>query len=161
MVEAYIGLGSNRGDRFAALASARRALAGSGEILLAISPVYDTEPWGPVRQDNYLNQVAKIATARSARALLERMRAIETEHGRDRSSEVRFGPRRLDLDLLLYGNDAIAEPDLVVPHPRMIERAFVLRPLLDLAPDLVVGGTRIADALGRLDERGIRRYDPI
>lgn len=161
MVEAYIGLGSNLGDRFATLASARRALVEDGEALLAISPIYDTEPWGPVPQDNYLNQVAKIASAKSARALLDRMRAIETAHGRNRGAEVRFGPRLLDLDLLIYGDEAIAEPDLVVPHPRMLERAFVLRPLLDVAPDLAIGGVQVADALRRLDERGIRRYDPM
>ncbi|HXR54406.1 MAG TPA: 2-amino-4-hydroxy-6-hydroxymethyldihydropteridine diphosphokinase [Acidimicrobiales bacterium] len=132
---AYLGLGSNLGDRRAALERAVTELAARGDVV-AVSPVYETEPvGGPQDQDLYLNVVVELSTADSPRALLERCRGLEEDAGRVRT--VRFGPRTLDADVLLVGDERVDEPDLVVPHPRMLERRFVLAPLADLAPGLV------------------------
>jgi 2-amino-4-hydroxy-6-hydroxymethyldihydropteridine diphosphokinase len=156
-VTAYLALGSNLGDRAAHIRSALAALAAHPAIdLLAVSPLYETPPWGPVPQGPYLNACAAIETTLTPRALLGLCLAIEREAGRERI--VRWGPRTLDLDILLYGNATIDEPDLRIPHPRMMERAFVLVPLTDLAPDLVIAGTRIRDALARLDRSGIKEW---
>lgn len=134
---AFLGLGSNLGDRMAALERAVTLLAARGDVV-AVSPVYETEPiGGPEDQGPYLNLVVGLRTADSPRALLERCRAVEEDAGRVRT--VRFGPRTLDADVLVVGDERVDEPDLVVPHPRMFERRFVLVPLADLAPDLVPG----------------------
>jgi 2-amino-4-hydroxy-6-hydroxymethyldihydropteridine diphosphokinase len=135
---AYIGLGSNLGDRRAELTRAVSALRAHGD-LTAVSPLYETEPvGGPGGQPPYLNAVVELCTADGPRALLERCRALEEAAHRVRT--VRFGPRTLDADVLLVGAEAVDEPDLRVPHPRMWERRFVLAPLRDLAPDLVAPG---------------------
>jgi 2-amino-4-hydroxy-6-hydroxymethyldihydropteridine diphosphokinase len=137
---AYIALGSNLGDRerhLCAALEALRALRGVREVVS--SPVYETDPVGPGEQRPYLNAVARVATELSPRDLLDRLLAIERSEGRERGP-VRNAPRTLDLDLLLYDEREIDEPGLVVPHPRMAQRAFVLEPLCDLAPDLVIPG---------------------
>ena len=134
---AYIALGSNLGDRAALLASAIGALrATDGVRVTAVSPVYETEPVSGLPQGPYLNAVVCIETTLSARALLERQLAIESAAGRRRGPEP-GAPRTLDLDLLLYGQHRISEPELVVPHPRLHERAFVLEPLRDIAAELL------------------------
>jgi 2-amino-4-hydroxy-6-hydroxymethyldihydropteridine diphosphokinase len=135
---AFVGLGSNLGDRRAALERAVALLAARGDVV-AVSPLYETDPVdGPEGQDRYLNAVVELATPDSARALLERCRAVEEDAGRVRT--VRFGPRTLDADVLVVGDERVEETDLIVPHPRMLERRFVLAPLADLAPDLVPDG---------------------
>jgi 2-amino-4-hydroxy-6-hydroxymethyldihydropteridine diphosphokinase len=134
-VRAFVGLGSNLGDRRAHL---RRALSALEDVV-AVSPLYETEPvGGPAGQPPYLNMVAELDTGASPRALLERGRRLEADAGRVRT--VRHGPRPLDVDILLVGDEVVEEPDLVVPHPRMWERRFVVAPLADLAPDLVPPG---------------------
>ncbi len=134
-MRAFLGLGSNMGDRWAAL---RRAVAGLPDVV-AVSPVYQTEPvGGPPGQERYLNLVVELDTARTARDLLEVGRRLEAEAGRVRGE--RFGPRTLDVDVLLVGDQRIQETDLIVPHPRMWERRFVVAPLADLAPELVPAG---------------------
>jgi 2-amino-4-hydroxy-6-hydroxymethyldihydropteridine diphosphokinase len=131
-VLAFIGLGSNLGDRAAHL---RTAVAGLPDVV-AVSPVYETDPvGGPQGQGSYLNAVVEMDTTLSPRRLLRR--AGELEASADRVRTVRHGPRTLDVDVLLVGTLVVNEPDLVVPHPRMWERRFVLAPLRDLAPDLV------------------------
>ena len=131
-VRAFLGLGSNLGDRAAHL---QRAVAALPDVA-AVSPVYETEPvGGPEGQDPYLNLVVELRTDRSPRQLLELAHRLEAAAGRVRT--VRFGPRTLDVDVLLVGDLRVDEPDLVVPHPRMAERRFVLVPLADLAPELV------------------------
>jgi len=128
----FLGLGSNLGDRWAHL---RRAVAALPDVV-AVSPVYETDPvGGPERQGAYLNLVVQLETDLSARALLELGQRLESEAGRVRAE--RWGPRTLDVDVLLVGDEHVDEPDLQVPHPRMWERAFVLVPLADLAPDVV------------------------
>jgi 2-amino-4-hydroxy-6-hydroxymethyldihydropteridine diphosphokinase len=132
MARAFLGLGSNLGDRVAHLRTAVAALPD----LVATSPVYETDPvGGPEDQSAFLNLVAELDTDLDARALLEVCRALEQAAARVR--DVRWGPRTLDVDVLLIEGATVDEPDLQVPHPRMGERRFVLAPLADLAPDLV------------------------
>jgi 2-amino-4-hydroxy-6-hydroxymethyldihydropteridine diphosphokinase len=131
---AFIGLGSNLGDRRSTLKAAVDALSAQGDVT-AVSPLYETEPVGGPPQGPYLNGVVELATPDSPRQLLARCRALEEAAGRVRM--VRFGPRTLDADVLLVGDLEVDEADLVIPHPRMWERRFVLQPLRDLAPELV------------------------
>jgi len=132
-VRAFVALGSNLGDRRAHL---RAAVAGLPDVL-AVSPVYETEPvGGPAGQGAYLNAVVELDTELRPRELLEVGRSLEAAAGRERS--VPDAPRTLDVDVLLVGDLVVHDEDLIVPHPRMWERAFVLIPLHDLAPDLVV-----------------------
>ena len=132
---AFIGLGSNLGDRRAHLRSAVDQLLSANDVV-AVSPLYETEPvGGPSGQQDYLNLVVELRTPDSPRTLLERCRALETGAHRERAE--RWGPRTLDADVLLVEGELVDEPDLAVPHPRMWERRFVLAPLADLAPDLV------------------------
>ena len=143
---AYIGLGANLGDARATLAAAIAELAKlPGCRLEASSPVYRSAPVDSSGPD-YLNAVAALATSLAPHALLRALQGIELQHGRERP--YRNAPRTLDLDLLLFGEQVIASPDLVVPHPRLHQRAFVLRPLADLAPSLVIPGCgSLADLL--------------
>jgi 2-amino-4-hydroxy-6-hydroxymethyldihydropteridine diphosphokinase len=128
---AFLGLGSNLGDRWAYL---RRAVATMPDVV-RVSPVYETDPVGPPDQGPYLNLVVELSTDRSPRQLLQL--AKEAEAAARRQPTVRWGPRTLDIDVLLVGDQVVNEPDLVIPHPRMWDRAFVLVPLSDLAPELV------------------------
>ncbi len=159
--EAYVALGSNLGDRRAQLAAALEALRQTpGVRVLGVSAVYETEPVGPP-QGRYLNAAARLATSLSPRALLERLLAIEARAGRVRGSE-RNAPRTLDLDLLLYADRELREPDLELPHPRMAARPFVLEPLRELAPDLLhpVLGASIDELARRVrDPAAVRRLD--
>ena len=158
----FVALGSNLGDREATL---RRGLAGlaatPGMSLVAVSRLFETEPVGPP-QGPYLNASAALDTTLSARALLARLLAIEAEVGRTRGAE-RFAPRTLDLDLLLFGEESIDEPDLVVPHPRLVERAFVLEPLAEIAGELRHPwlGASITELAARVrDARAVRPWEP-
>lgn len=160
MAEVHLALGSNLGDRAANLAAARDALAQGAVAIARASSVYETAPWGPGPQGPYLNQVLCGTTRLAPRDLLARLLDIERALGRDRAQAERFGPRVIDLDILLYDDLALDEPALQIPHPRMLERAFVLVPLAEIAPDLAVGGVRIADALARLDRSGVAPYRP-
>ncbi len=139
---AFIGLGSNLGDRLAALRQALAQLEEGGDVV-AVSPLYETEPvGGPEDQGAFLNVVVELATTDSPRRLLARCQALEVAAHRVRT--VRFGPRTLDADVLLVGDLEVDEADLIVPHPRMWERRFVLQPLSDLAPELVPAERLIA-----------------
>jgi 2-amino-4-hydroxy-6-hydroxymethyldihydropteridine diphosphokinase len=145
---AFVGLGSNLGEPAQQLASAVRALATlPRSTLVAVSPGYESLPWGDPDQANFLNAVAAIDTALTPQQLLAELLRIELAHGRDRSSGRRNGPRTLDLDLLLHGAQVVDEPGLQLPHPRLHERAFVLLPLDDLAPDLVIPGVGAVKSL--------------
>ena len=136
---AYIGLGSNQGDSVAHLKSALKHLADQASIeLQAVSSFYQTKPVGPQNQPDYVNAVANLKTDLSAQELLAVLLEIERLHGRVRDPNLRWGPRTLDLDLLLYGDAIIQEANLIVPHPELCKRAFVVYPLLEIAPDLVL-----------------------
>jgi 2-amino-4-hydroxy-6-hydroxymethyldihydropteridine diphosphokinase len=150
-VTSYIGLGSNLGDREGFLRRALELLRVEPEIdVTAVSSVRETDPVGLVDQPRFLNAVARVETDLAPRELLDRMLAAERELGRRRDGP-RFGPRTIDLDLLLYGDEEIDEPGLIVPHPRLAERRFVLEPLHELDPGLVVPGRgRVSDLLSAL-----------
>jgi 2-amino-4-hydroxy-6-hydroxymethyldihydropteridine diphosphokinase len=137
---AYVGLGSNLGDREGFLRRAVEALAAEPEIdVTGVSSVRETDPVGLVDQPRFLNAVARVETDLGARELLDRLLATERALGRRRDGP-RFGPRTIDLDLLLYGDHEIDEPGLTVPHPRLAERRFVLEPLHELDATLAVPG---------------------
>ncbi len=145
MTLAYVGLGANLGDREASI---RRAAELIGATRL--SPVIETEPWGYEDQPRFLNAVAELETELAPRQLLGLLLDVERQLGRERTGP-RYGPRTIDLDLLLYGDDAIDEPALQVPHPRLHERLFVLEPLAALAPDRKIPGNgTVQDALAGL-----------
>jgi 2-amino-4-hydroxy-6-hydroxymethyldihydropteridine diphosphokinase len=132
MRRAFLGLGSNVGDRRGHLRAAIESLSG----VVAVSPVYETTPvGGPAGQDDYLNAVVELDTDLGPRQLLEVCQLLEATAGRVRTE--RWGPRPLDVDILLVGDLVVDEPDLVIPHPRMYLRRFVMQPLHDLAPELV------------------------
>jgi 2-amino-4-hydroxy-6-hydroxymethyldihydropteridine diphosphokinase len=144
---AYVGIGSNLGDREATIARALELLDDPPELRLAgVASVRETEPVGVVDQPPFLNTAVRLDTTLGVRALLDRLLAVERSLGRVRTGE-RWGPRTLDLDLLLYGDAVVDEPGLTVPHPRLHERRFVLEPLHELAPELVVPGRGEAAAL--------------
>jgi len=144
---AYVALGANLDDPAAQIDAALAALAALPDTrLVARSRLYRTPAWGPVVQPDYLNAVAELATDLAPRALLDALLAIERALGRDRRGE-RYGPRRIDLDLLVHGDARIDEPGLALPHPRLAERAFVLVPLAEIAPALEVPGLGRVDAL--------------
>jgi 2-amino-4-hydroxy-6-hydroxymethyldihydropteridine diphosphokinase len=149
---AYIGIGANLGDREATIEQALELLsARPGVELAAVSGLRETEPWGYADQPAFLNAAAAVDTSLAPLDLLAALLAVERELGRTRTGP-RYGPRTIDLDLLLYGQHVIEEPGLAVPHPRLQERAFALEPLLDLDPDLTVPGRgRVADLLAALD----------
>lgn len=154
-VHAWVGLGGNVGDAIATVHAALDALARlPGTRLLRASRLYRTPAWGVREQADFINAVALLETSLSPRMLLERMLEIERSFGRERRE--RWGPRVLDLDLLMYGDDVIDEPGLHVPHPHLHERAFALLPLLDVSPDATIprhGSAR--DALSALACEGI------
>ena len=140
MPRVYIGIGANLGDREATIHAALERLGAQEEIeVVRVSSLRETDPVGYADQPRFLNCAAELETRLTARDLLERMLAIERDLGRTRHGP-RFGPRTIDLDLLLYGDALVDEPGLVVPHPRMTERAFVLEPLAELDPELVIPG---------------------
>jgi 2-amino-4-hydroxy-6-hydroxymethyldihydropteridine diphosphokinase len=149
---AFIGLGSNLGDREASLRRALTALAAEPDVeLVAVSAFRDTDPVGYADQPRFLNAAAEIETTLSPRELLERLLAIERSLGRTREGP-RFGPRTIDLDLLVHGDEVVDEPGLAVPHARLHERRFALEPLAELAPGLVVPGRgSVEELLSRLD----------
>jgi 2-amino-4-hydroxy-6-hydroxymethyldihydropteridine diphosphokinase len=138
-VRAYVGLGSNLGDREATIRRAVELLgARPGIEVLAVSTLRETDPVGYEDQPRFLNGAAALEVDLPARGLLDELLAAERELGRDRSREQRWGPRTIDLDLLLYGHETVDEPGLTVPHPRLAERQFVLEPLCELDPDLTL-----------------------
>ncbi len=157
MTRAYVGLGANLGNPMDQLRRAANALeAIDSTSVVGRSRLWRTPAWGPQPQPDYLNAVVGLETMLAASALLDSLRAVERAQGRDRSGP-RFGPRTLDLDILLFGDACIDEPGLQVPHPRMAERAFVLLPLAELAPGAVVpgtGGATVAALLARADPSG-------
>jgi 2-amino-4-hydroxy-6-hydroxymethyldihydropteridine diphosphokinase len=147
MTRAYIGLGSNLGDRERMLWSALHMLAFNPEVdVVAVSSFRETNPVGFRDQPAFLNAAAAVETELGPRELLGLLLDVERELGRTREGP-RFGPRTIDLDLLLYGDEVVDEPGLTVPHPRLHERAFVLEPLAELDPDLAVPGRGPVQAL--------------
>ena len=160
-VRAFIGLGSNLDDPILQLTQACTELASLPECrALRCSSLYHSAPMGPQDQPSFINAVATLDTTLVPLALLDALQAIELRHHRVRDGE-RWGPRTLDLDLLLYGDEVIDEARLTVPHPGLIEREFVLHPLAEIAPDLRIPGyARVRELAAAFPMRGLRRLTP-
>ncbi len=158
---AYVGVGSNLDDPAAQVERALSALARVRESrLVCRSSLYATAPFGPVEQPDFVNAAAGLLSRLSPEDLLAELRAIEATQGRVRSGE-RWGPRRIDLDLLVVGGERRQTPDLTLPHPGIPQRNFVLYPLAEIAPDLVVPGLgTVRDLQERVPSTGIRRLGP-
>lgn len=153
---AYLGLGGNLGDPAANMAQALRLLDSRDDTTVErVSSLYRTKPWGKLDQPDFLNAVVCVTTALPARELLGVCLDIERALKRERRE--RWGPRLIDIDVLLYGEDTIRERDLEIPHPRMTDRAFVLVPLLEIAPDLIIGGKPVADHAETVGDQGIEK----
>jgi 2-amino-4-hydroxy-6-hydroxymethyldihydropteridine diphosphokinase len=161
MAEALLGLGGNLGDVRETLDRAVQLLCEHKDTrLLARSSDYRTPAWGVEDQPAFVNLCLVIATDLPPHDLLHRAQAIETRLGRDRVHERRWGPRAIDIDLLAYDDLTLNDPELTLPHPRLFERAFVLMPLSEIAPERMIAGRRVRDALAALDTSGIERLPP-
>jgi 2-amino-4-hydroxy-6-hydroxymethyldihydropteridine diphosphokinase len=157
-VQAALGLGGNVGDVRAAFTRALAALTDApGVEVLRKSSLYRTAPWGPVAQPPFLNMAVLVRTTLSPHRLLDLCLSIERQEGRVRAE--RFGPRTLDVDILAFGELVLSDERLTLPHPRLLERAFALVPLAEVAPELVIGGVGIGEAAERLDRTGIERFE--
>ena len=156
---AYLGLGSNLGDRMSKLEFALRKLAAlPATRLLARSSIYETAPWGILDQPDFLNMCVKLETRLSPHALLDAGLLIELEAGRRRVA--RWGPRTLDIDILVYSDLALHDERLTIPHPKLAERIFVIMPLLEIEPGLIIEGHSITDIAKTLNGAGIRKISP-
>jgi 2-amino-4-hydroxy-6-hydroxymethyldihydropteridine diphosphokinase len=155
-VEVGFGLGGNLGDPAAAIARALALLQARGHARIArVSSLYRTAPWGPVPQPDYVNACAVGTTDLAPRDLLREVKAIEATLGRVAAE--RWGPRVIDVDILFYAGNTVDTPDLVIPHASLFERAFVLVPLAEIAPDLVIAGRRVGEAAASLSATGVQR----
>jgi 2-amino-4-hydroxy-6-hydroxymethyldihydropteridine diphosphokinase len=153
---AYLSLGGNLGDPAASMGAALRMLdADPQTTVAAVSSLYRTPPWGKTDQPDFLNAAAEVSTALSPRGLLDL--CLEAERKLKRVREERWGPRLIDIDLLVFGDRSVHESGLDVPHPRMLERAFVLVPFAEVAPDFSIDGKRLSDHLTAIDTAGIER----
>jgi 2-amino-4-hydroxy-6-hydroxymethyldihydropteridine diphosphokinase len=162
MTEALLALGGNVGDSRVILDRAVTLLCERGDIVLkARSADYLTPPWGFKYQAPFVNLALVVETSLSPRDLLARCQAVELQLGRDRAHEKRWGPRTADVDIIAYGDLEIDELGLTLPHPRLFERAFVLRPLVEIAPDRVIAGKTLREAVTAVDTVGIKRLPPL
>ena len=158
MANVLIALGGNVGDVRDTFRRAISNICGMTQAgLLARSSDYATPPLGDIEQPRYVNACISIDTSLDPHALLFTLHKIEKKFGRDRARETRWGPRTLDLDMLAYDDVTIEKPELTLPHPRMFQRAFVLMPLCEIAPDRVIGGQTPAEALALLSTEGIEQ----
>jgi len=161
MAEAFIALGGNIDDVRSTFDRAIALMTDDGAVrLTARSRDYSTPPWGVTDQPPFVNAVIAVATSLAPHALLARAQQCERVLGRDRARERRWGPRTIDIDLIIYDDLAVADATLTLPHPRLFERAFVLVPLAEIAPDRIIAGTRVRDALARIDATGIEQLAP-
>ena len=161
MSAAWLALGGNVGDSRAILDRAVSLLCDGQTVrLVARSSDYRTPPWGVTAQAPFINLCIAVDTALTPRQLLTRAHEVERALGRDRARELRWGPRTADIDIVAYDGVALNDDDLILPHPRLFERAFVLVPLAEIAPDLVIAGTRIGDAAARFAHEAIEKLPP-
>jgi 2-amino-4-hydroxy-6-hydroxymethyldihydropteridine diphosphokinase len=158
MAQAFIALGGNVGDVRTTFDRAIAMLCDGTDVrLTARSSDYRTPPWGVIDQPPFINAVIAVATTLAPHALLQGAQDCERALGRDRQHEQRWGPRPIDLDLLAYDDVVLDGATLTLPHPHLFERAFVLVPLAEIAPDRVIGGIRVHEALARVDAGGIEK----
>jgi 2-amino-4-hydroxy-6-hydroxymethyldihydropteridine diphosphokinase len=161
MAEALVALGGNLGNVRDTLDRAVAMLCDGATVrLVARSSDYRTPPWGVEDQPPFVNLAIAVETSLTPHALLARAQAVEHALGRERAQERRWGPRPVDIDLLTYDDMAVDEPDLTLPHPRLFARAFVLVPLAEIAPERVIAGIKVGDALARVDTAGIEKLPP-
>jgi 2-amino-4-hydroxy-6-hydroxymethyldihydropteridine diphosphokinase len=161
VAEALIALGGNLGDARATLNKAIELFCDGSEVrLLARSHDYRTPPWGDENQPPFINLCIAVETRLPPQDLLARAQQVERTLGRVRAEDRRWGPRTADLDIRAYADVSLDEPNLTLPHPHLFERAFVLVPLAEIAPDKVIGGTRVRDALALADTAAIERLEP-
>jgi 2-amino-4-hydroxy-6-hydroxymethyldihydropteridine diphosphokinase len=161
MTEALAALGGNIGDVRETLDRAIAALCdGEAVRLIARSSDYRTPPWGVADQPPFVNLCITVETSLTPGALLGRTQAVERALGRQRATERRWGPRPIDIDLIAYDDLALDTPDLTLPHPRLLERAFVLVPLAEIAPERVIAGVKVREALARVDATGVEKLPP-
>jgi 2-amino-4-hydroxy-6-hydroxymethyldihydropteridine diphosphokinase len=161
MPEALVALGGNLGDVRDTLDRAIAAFCDGNDVrLLARSSDYRTPPWGVADQPPFVNLAVAVETSLTPQELLARAQAVELALGRERGKERRWGPRPVDIDLIAYDDVALDTPDLTLPHPRLFERAFVLVPLAEIAPQRVIAGIKVRDALARVAAEGIERLPP-
>jgi 2-amino-4-hydroxy-6-hydroxymethyldihydropteridine diphosphokinase len=159
-IDVGLGLGGNVGDSRAMIRAALAALRERGIVVIAaVSPIYRTAPWGPVAQADFANACAIGTTRLAPLDLLDAVKRIERDLGRVET--VRWGPRVIDIDILYYGDGAFSDPRLVLPHRELFQRAFVLRPLADIAPERIIGGRRVADAAHAIDADDVRPWDDV
>jgi 2-amino-4-hydroxy-6-hydroxymethyldihydropteridine diphosphokinase len=158
-IEIGLGLGSNIGDKPANINRAVDLLRTRAAVeITAVSSIYRTAPWGYLEQDSFANACALARTRLSPSALLAEVKAIEAEMGREKT--IRWGPRLIDIDILFYGDLPLSEPDLILPHKELFNRAFVLVPLAEVAPRLRIAGRSIADAAQTLTDDSISPWEP-
>jgi 2-amino-4-hydroxy-6-hydroxymethyldihydropteridine diphosphokinase len=158
MADVIIALGGNVGDVRATFTKAIAHICGMAQAALkARSSDYMTPPWGEANQPRFINACIEIETSLDPHALLFTLHKIEHKFGRDRAKEQRWGPRTIDLDLIAYDDVKLDKPELTLPHPRLFERAFVLVPLAEIAPDRIIAGQRVREALAQLSTDGIER----
>jgi 2-amino-4-hydroxy-6-hydroxymethyldihydropteridine diphosphokinase len=158
MAEAFLALGGNLGDVRSSFDRAITMLCGDDAVqLLARSSDYRTPPWGITDQPPFTNAAISVATALPPHALLARTQTCERALGRDRAHERRWGPRTIDIDLLAYDDLTLSDGTLTLPHPHLLERAFVLVPLAEIAPDQVIAGRTVREALDLVDVSGIEK----
>jgi 2-amino-4-hydroxy-6-hydroxymethyldihydropteridine diphosphokinase len=161
MAEALIGVGGNLGDTRAIMDRAIASFCDGADVRLkARSSDYRTPPWGVTAQPPFINACIAVETELPPRGLLARAQGTERAFGRDRAREQRWGPRILDIDLLAYDDLLLRDPDLILPHPRLFERAFVLVPLAEIAPERIIAGRKVSEALSQLNTAGIERLAP-
>ena len=158
MASVLIALGGNVGDVRATFQKAIANICGMAQAaVIARSSDYATPPWGDEDQDPFINACVEIETSLDPHALLFVMQKVEQKFGRARIKERQWGPRTLDLDMIAYDDISLQRPDLILPHPRLFERAFVLVPLAEIAADRVIGGIRVRDGLAGVSTQGIER----
>jgi len=162
MTDALLALGGNVGNSRAILDRAVQLLCDGRDLrLTARSSDYSTPPWGFKYQPPFINLCIAVETILSPRDLLARAQAVELKLGRDRAHEKRWGPRTADIDIIAYDDLTLDEPGLILPHPHLFERAFVLLPLAEIAGDQVIAGQSLREALAKVDSTGIERLPPL
>ena len=162
LAQAYLALGGNVGNSRAILDRAVQLLCDRPDVrLTARSSDYSTPPWGFKYQPPFVNLCIGVVTRLAPRDLLARAQEVELRLGRDRAHEKRWGPRTADIDIIAYDDLTLDEPGLILPHPRLFERAFVLLPLAEIAGDRVIAGQTLREALAKVDSAGIERLPPL
>ena len=161
MADAFIALGGNVGDVRGMFDRALAMLCDDGDVqLVSRSSDYRTPPWGVTDQPSFINAAVAVTTTLPPHDLLARTEDCERALGRNRARERRWGPRAIDLDLLAYDDLVVIDRDLILPHPHLFERAFALVPLAEIAPEQVIAGVRVREALARVDASGIEKLAP-